>query len=68
MDLFGSSDGIPAPPTCMITVSATPGPDTESIIKYCIPIKGVVSNTQEIFIIRSLESNMPSSGIAGKHI
>ena len=68
MDLFGSSDGIPDPPTCMITVSATPGPDTESIISYCIPINGVVSDTHDIFIIRSLESNIPPSGIAGKHI
>ena len=57
MDLFGKSDGLPVPPTCMITVFATPGTDTQSSINYCIPIKGVVCNTKQIAIIRMLESS-----------
>ncbi len=57
MDLFGSSDGIPDPPTCMITILATPGTKTQSSLNYCIPIKGVVSVTEQICIIRLLESS-----------
>ncbi len=57
MDLFDSSDGIPDPPTCMITILATPGPNTQSSLKYSIPIKGVVFVTEQICIIRSLESS-----------
>ncbi len=57
MDLFGTSDGTPDPPTCMITVLATPGTNTQSSLKYSIPIMGVVSDTEQICIVRSLESS-----------
>ena len=56
MDLFGKSDGLPDPPTCLITVFATPGPNTRLSVNYCVPVKGVVSDTEQIYIIRMLES------------
>ena len=60
MDLFGKSDGLPDPPTCLITVTATPGPNTRSTINYGIPVEGVVSDTESIYIIRTLESSSSS--------
>ena len=55
MDDFGKSDGLPVPPTCLVTVCATPEPGTSSILAYSIPVKGVVSNVEEIVISRLLE-------------
>ncbi len=54
IDLFSSSDGIPVLPSCMISVSATLSPETRSL-RYCIPIKGVISDTKQINIFRPLE-------------
>ena len=55
MDDFGKSDGLPDPPTCLVTVFATPEPDTSSSLGYSIPVEGVVSNVEEIVISRFLE-------------
>ena len=56
MDDFGKSDGLPDPPTCLITVFATPEPGTSSrSLAYSIPVKGVVSTVEKIVISRLLD-------------
>ena len=55
MDDFGKSDGLPDPPTCLVTVFATPEPGTSSSLGYSIPIKGVVSSIEKVVVSRFLE-------------
>ena len=62
MDEFGKSDRVRDPPTCLVTVYATIGPNTTSHLSYCVPIEGVVSNMNEIFINRLLEQPNLSQG------
>ena len=62
MDEFGKSDRVRDPPTCLVTVYATIGPNTTPHLSYCVPIEGVVSNMNEIFINRLLEQPNLSQG------
>ena len=61
MDEFGKSDRVRDPPTCLVTVYATIGPNTTPHLSYCVPVEGVVSNMNEIFINRLLEQPRPFS-------
>ena len=62
MDEFGKSDRVRDPPTCLVTVYATIGPNTTPHLSYCVPVEGVVSNMKEIFINRLLEQPNLSQG------
>ena len=62
MDEFGKSDRVRDPPTCLVTVYATIGPNTTPHLSYCVPVEGVVSNMNEIFINRLLEQPNLSQG------
>ena len=53
---FGRTEGYPVPPSCLVTVCALSGPNTEEYFKYEVPIVGVVSHTKEIAIIRFLKT------------
>ena len=61
MDDFGKSDGLPDPPTCLVTVYATVGSNTALHLNYSVPIRGVVSKTEEIFVNRLLDPSASSS-------
>ena len=63
MDEFGKSDQVHGPPTCLVTVYATIGPNTTPHLSYCVPISGVISNMNEIFIDRIFEQPRLSQGI-----
>ena len=56
MEKFGSSDGVPIPPDCLVTVCATSGSNTEECLNFEVPLVGVVSLTKVICIIRMLQS------------
>ena len=57
MDIFGYSDDIPDPPTCLITVLADNTiPDTAHNLNYHVPVKGIVCDTRKLSIIRVLET------------
>ena len=60
MDDFGKSDGLPDPPTCLVTVFATVGPKTTPYLSYSVPIRGVVTKTKEIFVNRLLDPSASS--------
>ena len=61
MDDFGKSDGLPNPPTCLVTVYATVGPNTAPHLNYSVPIKGVVTKTKEIFVTRLFDPSAYAS-------
>ena len=61
MDDFGESDGLPDPPTCLVTVFATVGPKTTPYLSYSVPIRGVVTKTKAIFVNRLLDPSASSS-------
>ena len=61
MDDFGKSDGLPDPPTCLVTVFATVGPKTTPYLSYSVPIRGVVTKTKEIFVNRLLDPSSSAS-------
>ena len=56
MDKFGRSDGVPELPSCLVTVYANSEQITEEL-RYAVPIEGVISKVNEIFITRSLETS-----------
>ena len=58
MDKFGRSDsnGIPDPPSCLVSVYADNEQKAAKLLSYAVPLKGVVSLTEEIFINRFLET------------
>ena len=58
MDAFGrsDSDGLPDPPSCLVSVYADNEQKAAKLLSYAVPIRGVVSLTEEIFINRFLES------------
>ena len=58
MDTFGrsDSDGIPDPPSCLVSVYADNEQKAAKLLSYAVPLKGVVSLTEEIFINRFLET------------
>ena len=61
MDDFGKSDGLPDPPTCLVTVYATVGSNIAPHLNYSVPIKGVVTKTKEIFVNRLYDPSSSSS-------
>ena len=61
MDDFGKSDGLPDPPTCLVTVFATVDPKTTPYLSYSVPIEGVVTKTKEIFVNRLYDPSFSSS-------
>ena len=58
MDTFGrsDSDGIPDPPSCLVSVYADNEQKAAKLLSYAVPLKGVVSLIEEIFINRFLET------------
>ena len=58
MDAFGrsDSDGIPDPPSCLVSVYADNEQKAAKLLSYAVPLKGVVSLTEEIYITRFLET------------
>ena len=58
MDTFGRSDsvGIPDPPSCLVSIYADNEQKATKLLSYAVPLKGVVSLTEEIFITRFLET------------
>ena len=58
MDAFGrsDSDGIPDPPSCLVSVYADNEQKAAKLLSYAVPLSGVVSLTEEIFINRFLET------------
>ena len=58
MDTFGrsDSDGLPDPPSCLVSVYADNEQKAAKLLSYAVPLKGVVSLTEEIFITRFLET------------
>ena len=58
MDMFGrsDSDGIPDPPSCLVSVYADNEQKAAKLLSYAVPLKGVVSLEEEIFITRFLET------------
>ena len=58
MDKFGrsDSDGLPDPPSCLVSVYAKDQHKADEHLSYAVPLKGVVSLEEEIFITRFLES------------
>ena len=58
MNMFGRSDsyGIPDPPSCLVSVYADNEQKAANLLSYAVPLKGVVSLEEEIFITRFLES------------
>ena len=58
MDKFGRSDGVPELPSCLVTVYANSEQITDhEDLRYAVPIEGVISKVNEIFITRSLETS-----------
>ena len=57
MDKFGRSDshGLPDPPSCLVSVYADNEQKAANLLSYAVPLKGVVSLTEEIFVTRLLE-------------
>ena len=58
MDAFGRSDsnGLPDPPSCLVSVYAKDEHKADELLSYAVPLKGVVSLTKEIFVTRFLET------------
>ena len=58
MNAFGrsDSDGLPDPPSCLVSVYADNEQKATKLLSYAVPIRGVVSLTEEIFITRFLET------------
>ena len=58
MDKFGRSDslGLPDPPSCLVSVYADNEQKVAKLLSYSVPLKRVVSLTEEIFITRFLET------------
>ena len=58
MDAFGrsDSDGLPDPPSCLVSVYAKNQHKADELLSYAVPLKGVVSLEEEIFITRFLET------------
>ena len=58
MNMFGRSDsyGIPDPPSCLVSVYADNEQKAAKLLSYAVPLKGVVSLEEEIFITRFLET------------
>ena len=58
MNMFGrsDSDGIPDPPSCLVSVYADNEQNAAKLLSYAVPLKGVVSLEEEIFITRFLET------------
>ena len=58
MDAFGRSDsnGLPDPPSCLVSVYAKDQHKADELLSYAVPLKGVVSLEEEIFITRFLET------------
>ena len=58
MDAFGrsDSDGLPDPPSCLVSVYADNEQKAAKLLSYAVPLKGVVSLEEEIFITRFLET------------
>ena len=58
MDAFGrsDSDGLPDPPSCLVSVYADNEQKAAKLLSYAVPLSGVVSLTEEIFINRFLET------------
>ena len=58
MDKFGrsDSDGIPDPPSCLVSVYAKDEHKADELLSYAVPLKGVVSPAEELFITRFLET------------
>ena len=58
MDTFGrsDSDGLPDPPSCLVSVYADNEQKAAKRLSYAVPLKGVVSLEEEIFITRFLET------------
>ena len=58
MDKFGrsDSDGLPDPPSCLVSVYAKDQHKADELLSYAVPLKGVVSLTEEMFITRFLET------------
>ena len=58
MDEFGrnDSDGLPDPPSCLVSVYAKDQHKADELLSYAVPLMGVVSPIEEIFITRFLET------------
>ena len=58
MDKFGRSDshGLPDPPSCLVSIYADNEQMAAKLLSYAVPLSGVVSLTEEIFITRFLET------------
>ena len=58
MDAFGRSDsyGLPDPPSCLVSVYAKDQHKADELLSYAVPLKGVLSLTEEIFITCFLET------------
>ena len=58
MDAFGRSDrdSLPDPPSCLVSVYADNEQKAAKLLSYAVPLKGVVSLTEEIYITRFLET------------
>ena len=58
MDAFGrsDSDSLPDPPSCLVSVYADNEQKAAKLLSYAVPLKGVVSLTEEIYITRFLET------------
>ena len=58
MNMFGrsDSDGLPDPPSCLVSVYAKDQHKADELLSYAVPLKGVVSLAEEIFITRFLEA------------
>ena len=58
MDTFGrsDSDGLPDPPFCLVSVYADNEEKAAKLLSYAVPLKGVESLEEEIFITCFLET------------
>ena len=59
VDVFATQSS-PSFPFILITISAKPGPDTVTTLKYSISLKGIKPDNRKIYITRSI-SNIDDS-------
>ena len=53
MDKYGAENP-PSVPSILITITADDRPDTVTQLKYRVPLKGVIPDDMELYLIRSL--------------
>ena len=63
MNTFGrsDSDGLPDPPSCLVSIYAKDQYKADELLSYAVPFKGVVSLAEEIFITRFLTTGITYS-------